>query len=199
MGDYKGVKEVAKAGSRKTEYIVGGLALAITLAVCVAIVVYWRYVIQAEHYGYLGVFVISVLAGGISFIPIPGLLVVFTLGSVLNPVIIGITSGLGEALGSVGVYLTGWGGQGAVRNLNERFYTRFQDLIHRRGSLAVFFMSAVLNPLFYPFTAIAGMLRFGLVKFFFVCWGGKSVKNIVVASLGYFGLGSILHWIGVGV
>lgn len=199
MGDYNGVKEVAKGRSRKTDYIVSGLALAITLAVCVAVVVYWRYVIQAKQYGYLGAFVISVLAGGISLVPIPGLLAVFTLGSVLNPVIVGITSGLGEALGSVGVYLTGWGGQRAVRNLNERFYTRFQDLIHRRGSLAVFFMSAVLNPLFYPFTAIAGMLRFGLVKFFFVCWGGKSVKNIIVASLGYFGLGAILRWIGVGV
>ena len=193
------VAEAVDKRSRVREYIIGGLAFAITIALCVAVVVYWDYVIEAKNYGYFGVFVISILASGLSFVPIPGLLVVFTLGSVLNPIIIGIVSGLGEAIGSIAIYLAGYGGRGAVRNLNDRFYDRFADLLQRRGSWAVFFMSAILNPLFYPFTAIAGLLRFGLTRFFFICWGGKVVKNVVIAYLGYFGLGSILRWIGIGV
>jgi len=194
-----GVAGAAGKESRIREYIIGGLAFAVTVALCVAVVVYWDYVIKAQNYGYFGVFVISILASGLSFVPIPGLLVVFTLGSVLNPIIIGIVSGLGEAIGSIAIYLAGYGGRGAIRNLNDRFYDRFASLLHRRGSLAVFFMSAILNPLFYPFTAIAGLLRFGLTKFFFICWGGKTVKNIVIAFLGYYGLGSVLRWIGIGV
>jgi len=187
----------AKRESRKKEYIIGGVALALTIACCIAVVIYWDYVRQAQHYGYLGAFVISILAGATVFVPIPGILVVFTLGSVLNPPLVGIVSGLGEAIGSIGIYLSGWGGQKAVQNINSKFLDRFADWIRRRGEIAVFLMSAILNPLFYPFTAIAGMLRFGLVKFFFLCWAGKSVKNIAIAYLGYFGLRSILRWVGV--
>ena len=186
-----------KRESRKREYIIGGVALALTIASCVAVVFYWDYVSQASHYGYLGAFIISILAGATVFVPIPGVLVVFTLGSVLNPALVGIVSGLGEAVGSIGVYLSGWGGQKAIQNLNHKFVDRFTDWIRRRGEIAVFLMSAMLNPLFYPFTAIAGMLRFGLVKFFFLCWAGKAIKNMAIAYLGYFGLRSILKWVGV--
>jgi len=187
----------AKTESRKREYIIGGVALTLTIASCVAVVFYWDYVRQAQHYGYFGAFVISILAGATVFVPIPGILVVFTLGSVLNPALIGIVSGLGEAIGSIGIYLSGWGGQKAVQNLNHQFVDKFTDWIRRRGEIAVFLMSAILNPLFYPFAAIAGMLRFGLVKFFFLCWGGKALKNMAIAYLGYFGLRSILRWVGV--
>lgn len=186
-----------KTTSRKREYIIGALALGLTIAACVAVVLYWDYVKQVEQYGYLGVFTISVLAGATVLVPIPGILVVFTLGSVLNPALVGIVSGMGEAVGSIGIYLSGWGGQKAVQNLNHKMVNRFVDWIRRRGEIAVFLMSAILNPLFYPFTAIAGMLRFGLVKFFFLCWGGKTVKNTIIAYLGFFGLRSVLRWVGV--
>jgi membrane protein DedA with SNARE-associated domain len=183
--------------SRKREYVIGALALALTIAACVAVVLYWDYIKQAEQYGYFGAFIISVLAGATVLVPIPGILVVFTLGSVLNPALVGIVSGMGEAVGSIGVYLSGWGGQKAVQNLNHKMVNRFVDWLRRRGEIAVFLMSAMVNPLFYPFTAIAGMLRFGLVKFFFLCWGGKAVKNTVIAYLGFFGLRSVMRWVGV--
>jgi len=186
-----------QAESRKKQYIIGGLALALTIASCIAVIFYWDYISQVQHYGYLGAFVISVLAGATVFVPIPGVLIVFTLGSVLNPALVGIISGLGEAIGSIGVYLSGWGGQKAIQNLNHQFVDRFTHWIRQRGEIAVFLMSATLNPLFYPFTAIAGMLRFGLVKFFFLCWAGKSLKNTAIAYLGYFGLRSILRYVGV--
>lgn len=189
--------EAVKPISRKKEYIIAGVALALTIACCVAVVFYWEYVRQAQQYGYFGAFVISILAGATVFVPIPGILVVFTLGSVLNPAIVGIVSGLGEAVGSIGIYLSGYGGQKAVQNLNHKVFDKFSDWIRRRGEIAVFLMSAILNPLFYPFAAIAGMLRFGLVKFFFLCWGGKAVKNMAIAYLGYFGLRSILRWVGM--
>ena len=197
MGDSFQRTEGGKTRSRKKEYIIGGIALAVTLALCVAVIFYWDYISQVQQYGYLGVFVISILAGGTVFVPVPGLLVIFTLGSVLNPMAVGALGGLGEAVGSVGIYLTGLGGRKAFPNNNHQFVTRFSDWIRKRGSLAVFIMSAIFNPLFYPFTAVAGMLRFGLVKFFFLCLAGKIVKDVVVAYLGYFGLGSLLRWMGV--
>jgi len=199
MGDSSEITEAAKTSSKKTEYIIGGVALALTIALCVAVIFFWDYVQRAQQYGYLGAFVISLLAGGTVFVPIPGILVIFTLGSVLNPAILGVVSGLGEAAGGLGIYLSGYGGRKAARNLNGRFFTKFSDWIRGRGSVSVFVMSAILNPLFYPFAAIAGMLRFGLVRFFFLCWAGKTVKNMMIAYAGYFGLRSLLRWVGIGI
>ena len=191
--------ELTKQSSKKKEYLTGGIALTTTVALCVAVVVYWDYVLQAQQYGYLGVFIISIFAGGTIVVPVPGLLVVFTMGSVLQPAIVGAIAGLGEAVGSVTIYLTGYGGHSTLKTINHNVTTKFENWIRRRGSLAVFFMSAIINPLYYPFSAIAGMLRFGLVRFFFLALAGKTVKNITVAYLGYLGLGSLLRWIGIGV
>lgn len=186
-----------RAGTSKTQYVIGGLAIALTLALCVVAVLYWEYIKNVSHYGYLGVFVISIFAGATVLVPIPGILVVFTMGSILHPAVVGVISGLGEAVGSIGIYLSGYSGQRAVQGLNSHgLFAKFSDWIRRRGSVAVFLMSAILNPLFYPFTAIAGMLRFGLVRFFFLCWGGKSVKNMIIAYAGFFGLRSLLRWAG---
>ncbi len=187
-----------RAGTAKSQYVIGGLAVALTIALCVVAVLYWEYIKNVSHYGYIGVFIISIFAGATVFVPIPGILVVFTMGSILHPAVVGVVSGLGEAVGSIGIYLSGYGGQRAVQSLsNHGIFTKFSDWIRRRGSIAVFLMSAILNPLFYPFTAIAGMLRFGLVRFFFLCWGGKSVKNMVIAYAGFFGLRSLLRWAGI--
>jgi membrane protein DedA with SNARE-associated domain len=43
------------------------------------------------------------------------------------------------------------------------------------------------------------MLRFGWVRFFFATWAGRTVKGMALAYLGYFGLGSILRWLGVDI
>ncbi len=191
--------ETMKKKPSRKGYIVGGLALATTILACFAVVYYWEYVIRLAHYGYAGVFVISVLAGGTVFVPVPGLLVVFTLGSILKPAVVGALAGFGEAIGSMGIYFTGYGGRHVFQNTNHGLYARLSGWLKRHGALAVFVNSAIFNPFFYPFTAIAGMLRYGSIKFFLLCWAGKTVKGMIVAYAGYLGLRSILRWLGIPV
>jgi membrane protein DedA with SNARE-associated domain len=199
MEDSLKIAEKGEKDSKKRGYLVGCAALVFAIALCAAVVYYWDYIDRVGQYGYLGVFIINIFAGVTIIVPVPGLLIVFTMGSVLHPAIVGACAGLGEAIGSIIIYLTGYGGRGALKTLNHKYTNRFEEWIHRRGSIAVFLMSAIINPLFYPFTAVAGMMRFGLVRFFFSCWAGKTIKGMAVAYIGYFGLGSILRAIGIGV
>jgi membrane protein DedA with SNARE-associated domain len=60
-------------------------------------------------------------------------------------------------------------------------------------------MSAIINPFYIPFTALAGMMNYGVVKFVLLSFLGKMIKNTVIAYLGFFGLGAILKLIGVSV
>jgi len=126
-----------------------------------------------------------------------GIILTFTLGGLLNPAIVGAVAGIGEATGAVGAYFTGYGSRGLLRDCNNTLYTRFTNMLHRHGSKAVFLMASVLNPIYYPFAVFMGMLRFGLTRFFLLTWGGRTVKNMVLAYLGYFGLRSILRLLGL--
>ena len=147
----------------------------------------------------MGVFIISLVAGSIMVLPIPYVAVVFTLGGVLNPALVGVASGLGASIGAVTIYLTGYGGHSLFRNYSDAIYSRMEGWIRRRGSIAVFVMSAVFNPLFIPMAITLGMLRFRLWKFFILCWAGNTVKSLAIAYAGYLGLRSLFSWIGVEV
>ncbi|MGA8849826.1 MAG: VTT domain-containing protein [Dehalococcoidia bacterium] len=182
----------------KREAIIGGISLVITVALSLFIIYHRSYVEHIAHWGYIGCFFINILASGTLVMPGFGLVLTFTLGGVLNPAIVGAVAGIGEAIGAVGAYFTGYAGRGLFRDTDNGFYLRFSNLIDRHGSKAVFFIACVISPIYYPFAVLLGTLRFGWVRFFLATWAGRTVKNMALAYLGYFGLGSILRLLGVG-
>ncbi len=182
----------------KREALIGGISLAVTIALSLLIIQHRSYIEQIAEWGYFGCFFINVLSNGTFILPGFGIVFTFTLGGVLNPAIVGAVAGIGEAIGAIGAYLTGYAGKGLLRDSNSGLYLRFSNIIDRHGSKAIFFVSAIVSPFFYPFAVFLGMVRFGWVRFFLVTWAGRTVKSMVLAYLGYYGLGSILQWLGVG-
>jgi membrane protein DedA with SNARE-associated domain len=183
----------------KREAIIGGISLAATIALSVLIIQHRSYIDQIAEWGYFGCFFINVLTNGTFILPGFGIVLTFTLGGVLNPAIVGAVAGIGEAIGAIGAYFTGYAGRGLIRDNNSSLYLRFNNIIDRHGSKAIFFVSAVLSPFFYPFAVFLGMVRFGWVRFFLATWAGRTVKSMVLAYLGYFGLRSILRWLGLDI
>jgi membrane protein YqaA with SNARE-associated domain len=196
---------------RKRKYIAVGL-LAATIGGSVAVAIFliynWEYVIRLESEGYLGLFLISLLAGSPIPIPTPSMILTFTLGSLLNPVLVGMVSGLGNAIGYALIYLTGRGGLRFLPNFNVsdsgigRFLrkirmSRMIDSPNRTGMVAVFLLSIYPNPVLTPVVIGMGATRFSFTKFFLACWTGKTVMAMLLAFLGYFGLRSLLHFLGI--
>ena len=178
------------------DYVMAGISLLITAALCIFVALYWEDFTNFAKYGYVGVLVISFLAGITPFVPVPSVLVVFTLGAVLNPVLIGLIAGLGEAMGSMMVYVTGLTGARPMHALDSNVMKKFQIWMKTRGAISVFAMSAIFNPLFYPFTALAGMMHFGWWRFFLLCLAGKAVKNTLVAGAGFYGVKALITLLG---
>jgi len=195
----------------KWEYWVGGIGIALTVAIIVAVIFYWQDLQRIGHYGYLGAFLISVFGGATIIAPIPMTPAVFALGTVmkpdfapyLGPIFVGAAAGLGETIGGLAIYMTGYGGGSVFFTRKggrlEAAYARIMRWMEKRGPLVLFLLSAVLNPFFYPAALTAGALRFGIKRFFLICWGGKTIKGISVAMAGYWGLGSLLRAVGVPI
>jgi membrane protein YqaA with SNARE-associated domain len=196
---------------RRWEYYVGALGIILTVGLAVAIIFFWDDVQKVGGYGYLGAFIISVLGGATYIAPVPMTPVIFSLGTVLKPsfapylgpVFVGVAAGLGESIGGLTIYMTGYGGGTALVSAKHRriqtIYSRVLRWVEKRGALVLFLLSATLNPFFYPAGLAAGALRFGIKKYFFICLAGKTIKGMTVAFAGYWGLGAILRVFGIPI
>lgn len=150
---------------------------------------------DVEAYGYLGVFLISVMASAVIIIPIPAIAVVFGLGAVLNPWLVGLMAGLGEPIGELTAYMAGYSGRVAMEN--RGFYVRLSNWMERRGSLVLFLFSAIPNWFFDIVGVAAGALRYPLWKYLLVVFLGKTLKGWLVAFAGYWTLRLLLqHFVG---
>ncbi len=192
-----------KTGSKKTAYILAIVGVVVTLVMAVAVVLFWKDVQKLEGYGYMGAFLISIFGGATIIVPVPMLAVVFALGGVLTPYWVGIAAGLGETLGALTIYMTGYGGGTALYSSEhskiQAAYLRLMHFMERRGSLTLFLLSAVLNPFFYPAALAAGAMRFGIQRYFLICLAGKTIKGLTVAYAGYWGLRGLLRMLGMPV
>jgi len=205
-------------------YVLSGISILLTLLL-VAVAIFFRDEIQnAQAYGYVGVFLVGILCG-VSIIPAPTLLLVFTMGAVLNPLYVGLVAGLGASVGGITVYLTGAGavtiwsrlrtkghilGREPGRRYNvaepvqSRFWLKGQALYNRLvrwiggkgGYWVLFVTSAMIISPFYFAGLAAGSLRMGLLQFFLISWAGKTVRYLTVAFAGYGGFYLLLEWIG---
>jgi uncharacterized membrane protein YdjX (TVP38/TMEM64 family) len=65
----------------------------------------------------------------------------------------------------------------------------------RRGSIVIFVLAFVPNPLFDLAGAAAGALRYPIWKFLLVCFLGKTPKSILVAFAGAWTLDWVLEFV----
>jgi uncharacterized membrane protein YdjX (TVP38/TMEM64 family) len=188
--------------SAKWAYILGSLGVVLTILMAIAIIVFKELVQDLQQYGYLGAFFISILGGATVIIPVPMLAIVFALGGVMpSPWLVGLSAALGETVGALTIYMTGHGAGKAISTSKhgriQKVYEKMLDLIERRGAIALFAVTSVINPFFYPAAFACGATRFGLRKYIFIVLAGKLIKSMTIVYAGYFGLKGLFHVIGV--
>lgn len=143
-------------------------------------------------YGYPGVFLVAFLSSATVLLPAPGVAVVFALGSVLNPFLIGLSAGAGAALGELSGYAAGFSGQAVVKR--SATYDRMTGWMRRYGSLTILLLAFLPNPFFDVAGMIAGALKMPLHRFFLWCLLGKTAKMLAFAYTGAYSI----NWLANG-
>jgi membrane protein YqaA with SNARE-associated domain len=150
---------------------------------------------EVEAFSYLGVFLISVISSAVIIIPIPAFAVVFVMGAILNPWLVGLMVGLAEPWGELTAYMAGYSGRVALQN--RKVYVKLTDWMKRRGSVVLFLFAAIPNWFFDIVGVAAGALRYPLWKYLLVLFFGKTIKGLIFAFAGYWTLRLVLqHLIG---
>jgi uncharacterized membrane protein YdjX (TVP38/TMEM64 family) len=135
-----------------------------------------------EKYGYLGVFVVSLLLNATVIIPVSAMAVISSLGGAFpSPFLVGLAGGVGAAIGEMMGYIAGRAGRDLLAK--NRIYVRVEGWVQRWGMVAVFVLS-IFPFLFDIVGIIAGATRMPLWKFFIACWLGRTILYIAVAYIG---------------
>jgi membrane protein YqaA with SNARE-associated domain len=149
----------------------------------------------AYQYGYLGIFLLS-LIGALSVVfPISYTIVIYLMGSFLDPLLIAVSGGLGPALGELAGYVLGYYGRMLIGDERRRKMNYMLKMFDRYG-VAVIFLFA-LTPLPDDLLIIPlGIMRYNPVKFLIPCVLGKTLMCLILALGGRFSIGLIRSLFG---
>ena len=137
-------------------------------------------------YGYLGAFLLSLLSSATILIPSAalGAAIKFGAASTLNPIIVGLVSGIAAGIGESTGYIAGRSGAELARVQERPTYQRIARWVERRGMLTVFVLAAIPLPLIDLAGLAAGALGMAYWQYLSACLAGKIVRFVPVALLG---------------
>ena len=152
---------------------------------------------ELKRFGYLGIFLISLVGSASVALPLPGAAVVVGSGQFVDGVagipfflLVGLTASLGETIGELTGYLAGVGGKVVIED--RPIYHRLDRWMRRHGIMTMFVLSVIPNPVFDVGGFLAGAVRMPLWRFLVTVFVGKLIKNCVLAFLGDAGLEAII-------
>ncbi len=171
----------------------GLTAIFIGVGITVLIFIFAPEIRHFQELGYLGVFLINLVASASIFIPIPGLGITFVSSAVLYWPLVGLASGLGQALGETTGYLAGYGG-GVMMNEGPT-YQRMHYWMENHGFLTLLILAAIPNPIIDLAGLTAGALKYPYYKFLLALLIGKTIKSLVFAWAGAYSVTWLAHFL----
>lgn len=146
--------------------------------------------------GYPGVFLMAALGSSTVLLPIPHLAFTFTMGTVLNPWLTGLSAGAGDALGEITGYMAGY----AVEDIagHSSLYTKLEWWMRRNGDLTIFVLSLFPVPFFDLAAMAGGIVGYPLWRFMLATWAGKTIKGVIAAWMGACGIPWFTNLINTG-
>ena len=158
------------------------ISLVLAIGLSVVIFIFRDKFVNFESYGYLGIFIISVLGNATIVLPVPVILTAFLGGEVFNPFLVGIISSFGATIGELTGYIAGRSGRVVIKE-NKKF-EKIEKWMDKYGLWAILFLAAIPNPVFDLAGIVSGATKIPVWKYFIVTWIGKAIKFLTFAYLG---------------
>lgn len=139
---------------------------------------------QFKTLGLLGIFLINFIGNATFFLPGPAIATVVAGGVVYPAFSVAIAASLGAALGDMIGYVLGYAGKKLFIRDHHILYVVFRDLFHKYGTLAIFIFAIIPNPFFDIIGFLGGLSHFPPLKFFILLFLGRTIRNLLLASIG---------------
>jgi membrane protein YqaA with SNARE-associated domain len=168
-----------------------------TVLVSIWLVLNPVWIARFGSWGYLGAFLVNVLASASIFMPVPGLPIAIALSVSMAPLPLALATAAGSAIGELAGYALGYGGRALTKE--ERISTwvpRIEGWTRQYGAYAIFGVAAL--PLPFDFAGIAaGAGKMAIWRFLVATFLGKFIKYyivILVSSGSLVGVRDMMGW-----
>jgi membrane protein DedA with SNARE-associated domain len=159
------------------------LALIFVIALTVILFLNRENIQYLENFGYLGIFLASLLTNASLILPVPGVLITSAMGAVFNPFLVALAAGGGASIGEISGYLAGFSGQTIVEKAN--WHEKLERWMHKYGNFTILVLAFIPNPAFDIVGIMAGAMKIPIQRFLFYCFIGKVLKMLLFAYGGF--------------
>ncbi|MFC1625789.1 VTT domain-containing protein [Patescibacteria group bacterium] len=160
----------------------GYISIIFAVVISVLVFVFRNDLIKLQGFGFIGIFLLSVLGNATVILPMPVILTAFIAGGIWNPLLVGIVVSLGAAVGELTGYLVGLGSTEFVND--DKKIKKVRAWMKKHGLWALFILAAVPNPLFDLAGIVAGATKIPVYRYMIAVWAGKAVKFLLISYLG---------------
>lgn len=168
--------------NRNTQKLIRFLALFSAIVISIIVFTFKDKLSTLHTFGYLGIFLLSIVGNATIILPIPSILAAYLGGGIFNPILVGIIAALGATIGELTGYLAGLGGRAIIND--EKKIKKIEKWMEKYGLVTIFVLAIIPNPLFDLAGVASGMLHLPVWKFFLATWAGKTIKFLGFAFLG---------------
>jgi len=168
------------------------LALVFAVGLTVILLVFDKQIQELGALGYVGAFFFILLGNATLILPAPVLILVYNLGHSLDPLLVGLTTGVAAAIGEFTGYVAGFSGSGVISNLGA--YKRIEGWVKKFGVGAIALLAFIPNPFFDVAGIAAGALKMKWWQYLIATSIGKIAKNVIVAYAGRYSLDWLFNW-----
>ncbi len=153
------------------------LLLVIIIALSVTIFIFRDKLQNLGSIGYLGVFLLCLIANATVLLPAPSLMIAASCALILNPILVALVASLGSTIGEFVGYLFG----AVSKDLSPKFQNFLDKLSEKvkNKTVLVFILALLPLPLFDVAGVYSGGTKMNLIKFFIACFIGKFLKTLV--------------------
>lgn len=147
-----------------------------------------------NKWGYLGIFLVSLVSSATIIFPIPIFLILFSFGAILNPFLVALIGSIGATIGNLTSYFLGLGGKEVLENKYGKKLEKIKKTFKKYGSVFwIIFVNA--TPLPADIVGIfCGVIRYDFKKYFIASFLGRMMLYLVLTFSGYYSINWILDF-----
>lgn len=136
--------------------------------------------------GYLGA-LLGPFIGVFTFFLFPWPALIFSLGYLLNPLLVAVLGATGATLGTTIFYLTGERICKIISSKFRNYLEKGQGYLEKYGTLVIFFFAITPLPDEIIWIPI-GCVKYNLRKAVIACWLGKFILMVAISFFGHYGI-----------
>jgi len=148
-----------------------------------------------NKWGYLGIFIVSLVSSASILLPLPSFVIIFTFGAVYDPFWVALAGSFGASIGNVTSYFIGLGGKELLEDKYAKRLKKIKDVFKKYGA-PLWIILVHATPLPDDIVGIfCGVIRYDFRRYILYSFIGVMILYLILAYSGHYSINWVLDFL----